>query len=1051
MKFISEPKLVFLDTIAVRHPSSPYNIDLDEIEFYQNLISNDHFMNSILIASRPVYELIKEWKSFKLKDIKKELKLKDTLLSYFIRQTTNCTPFGYFSSVGTINWKKNVDNKLLINDLNHDVRLDNELLYEIIKKLKSIRVIRENLRYKPNNSIYSYGDQLRYIEEYFNNNELKYKISSIEHMEIISDILKAAGPGIKINDLVSFLRNDKGYPYDKQDILDFLESLIDEQILISNLQINSTGEQPFKIILDILREVCINTSDEISDSVYKKLLNIQNLIDQLINNEIDFVYGFERISGILTTLQIQYDPKKILQIDLYSKLEGGLNPDIQNDLETALGIFSLLPQNENLHRLEEFKKKFLSRYEFEAIPIMEAIDTDAGISFGEFKYQSDNIFLEKAYFATTHHSTTVGTSAQIEFKNYVHKKYIESHKKNDYIIYIEEKELDNFKPRLEKLSPTFQMIISILNTQQSPEILLSTCGNSSAAKLIARFGNFSSEINDTLHEITNIEKEFYRDCIVAEIVHIPEHRIGNVTFRPVIRDYEIPILTQSLLNEEFQIPLNDIYITVRNNLIIIFSKSRKLRIIPKLTNAHNYNKKTSPIYQLLSELEYQGVIPSLTFDLSELNIASPFIPRIQFKNIILHPATWAFKKIDFKQFFKSYENISKEVIENFVKEWNLPNYTDYYNSGTISIINWRSINSVKLFLKYAFKDNVNSIKLREVLFQESDSFIVDQKNNPYFNQCIVFVKNNYANHKTIPKPIWKAEDYRISKKSFPGQEWVYYKLYCGISNGEKFLKNYLPKLVAELLNKSLIKKYFFIRYNDPEYHLRVRFLTDETLINDVLRTINSTTKELIKKDFFWRIQIDTYDRELERYGPEIIELVESIFEIDSSFRINFMHLCNQDVSYILPVFLLRSVDSLLNGFKLTYEEKFSILELLRNSYENEFQVKEQIKIRDLINSKEKELRSTIELIMNNEFSSLENYLNPESFRTLLIGFEQSLQIITVEIEKKVSRLKLLQLIPSIIHMHSIRCFTIRPRENELFAYNILWSHYKKILNKLKLS
>jgi thiopeptide-type bacteriocin biosynthesis protein len=76
-------------------------------------------------------------------------------------------------------------------------------------------------------------------------------------------------------------------------------------------------------------------------------------------------------------------------------------------------------------------------------------------------------------------------------------------------------------------------------------------------------------------------------------------------------------------------------------------------------------------------------------------------------------------------------------------------------------------------------------------------------------------------------------------------------------------------LVAELRRRDAIEDWLFIRYADPEPHLRLRFrgaaLVDTALAGDV------------RAGRLWRLMHDTYERRLERYGGDAaMPLVERI-------------------------------------------------------------------------------------------------------------------------------------------------------------------------------
>ena len=74
-----------------------------------------------------------------------------------------------------------------------------------------------------------------------------------------------------------------------------------------------------------------------------------------------------------------------------------------------------------------------------------------------------------------------------------------------------------------------------------------------AGRLLGRFCSEKSTIKDFVKQISDKELELNPNKILAEIIHLPESRIGNVIRRPQVRNYEIPYLANSTLEKENQI------------------------------------------------------------------------------------------------------------------------------------------------------------------------------------------------------------------------------------------------------------------------------------------------------------------------------------------------------------------------------------------------------------------------------------------------------------------------------------------------------------------
>src|SRR5262249_26487355 len=128
-------------------------------------------------------------------------------------------------------------------------------------------------------------------------------------------------------------------------------------------------------------------------------------------------------------------------------------------------------------------------------------------------------------------------------------------------------------------------------------------------------------------------------AILAEVVHLPEGRMGNVLFRPVLREYEIPFLGRSGAPLDKQIPLSDLMVSVVGTRIVLRSRRLGREVIPRLTSAHHFARRSLPVYQFLGTLQAQGVGDWLSWPWGPLGDA-PFLPRVRWGRVILSRARW---------------------------------------------------------------------------------------------------------------------------------------------------------------------------------------------------------------------------------------------------------------------------------------------------------------------------------------------------------------------------------------------------------------------------
>ena len=130
----------------------------------------------------------------------------------------------------------------------------------------------------------------------------------------------------------------------------------------------------------------------------------------------------------------------------------------------------------------------------------------------------------------------------------------------------------------------------------------------------------------------------------------------------------------------------------------------------------------------------------------------------------------------------------------------------------------------------------------------------------------------------------------------PGSEWLFFKIYTGPKSADTLLAGPLRILVTSLLERAHVDSFFFIRYTDPEYHIRLRFHLPhrETGYGPVMCAACDTLRPLLTEGLVSSVVCDTYARELERYGEHTMEAVERYFHLDSRPVLELLHLLSAD-------------------------------------------------------------------------------------------------------------------------------------------------------------
>jgi thiopeptide-type bacteriocin biosynthesis protein len=283
----------------------------------------------------------------------------------------------------------------------------------------------------------------------------------------------------------------------------------------------------------------------------------------------------------------------------------------------------------------------------------------------------------------------------------------------------------------------------------------------------------------------------------------------------------------------------------------------------------------------------------------------------------------------------------------------------------------------------------------------------------------------------------------MQSKFILGDEWIYYKLYCGKKTADTILVEIIKPLVEKLLKENTIDKWFFIRYNDPHNHLRIRFhCNDISKIGLVIDAFNKAITYNVNNDFIWKLETATYLRELKRYGKNTITESERLFFYDSIACINALILIEDDE--LLFLFVLKSIDAFLTIFEYDLKAKISFAKQNSNYFKKEFNADKYLSKQ--LNVKYQKLRKKVE-----SFMALRESEDYDSLLEILSIKNKNIEPIKNHIlqlhRNNTLKVSLDSLLSSYIHMTVNRQFRDKQRLFELLCYDFLFRYYNSIFAK----
>ena len=728
---------------VIRTPLYPINKIRNIYQYdnlFENILEDKVFIEAIYLASPIVYDEIIKWKENKNFSDKELNKLKITLLKYLSRSCIRCTPFGLFAGFSTGNILNNptYKSKISIPEINSiytHTRIDMGFLFALCNELSEHPIIKQNIKFYSNTSCYLVGEKLRYFDYSFDGSNRIYNISSVDHSEYVKIILDKAKEGALIAELSSILEN---LDIQEEQSLNFIDDLISNQLLISELEPCITGKEFIDTLIEVLSRIKFDGIENILKTIVWIKESFINIDKKPIGRPINI---YSTISENLKNFNIYFEKEYLFQTDMVRPIdECFLSNSIAEDVLTGIKYISkFYPPFPKDTRLNIFKEAFIERYEGREIPLLIALDNETGVFYSSSSNDDGDVapLIEGLDIALPQKN-----ESRIKWdpsQSIIHKKFINAYKEAQLEVIFTDEEFKEFDEQINGLPDTISAMVRVVewddNSNGKPLIHLMSFGGSGAANMLGRFCHADEKTNDLVVEMTNKDEEYKTEAIYAEILHLPKSRMGNVLLRPVLHKYEIPYLVRSSVDNDHQITLDDLYLSVKSNRFFLRSKRLNKEIIPRLTTAHNYSSNVLPVYQFLCDMQTQNAHVSMNFNWGALSDEYNFLPRARYNNIILFAAKWKIKKQELDSFFNIInDNELFEKVNNWRKFRKMPNEVMLSEGGNELYINFSEPIFIKMFLSQVKK--YNELELEEFLFNHENTLLKSNDGN-YTNEIVL--------------------------------------------------------------------------------------------------------------------------------------------------------------------------------------------------------------------------------------------------------------------------------------------------------------------------
>lgn len=654
--------------------------------------------------------------------------------------------------------------------------------------------------------------------------------------------------------------------------------------------------------------------------------------------------------------------------------------------------------------LSLFVSEFNKRYEEQEVSLMTALDPELGIGYGQLTSAARDVGLvqELPGHADKKKAFLIPWT---DFSKRLLNAMLSGNRSNNEVL-----QLKNLIPeKLEEAVLKPANSFSVLARFAGDLVVLDSIGGCTANALSGRFTLANEPFAQHCRAIAAAESAANPAVIFFDLAYMAEGRVDNINRRKQMYAHEMPILNYSCSEE--LIALNDILLKVQGEQVLLYSQKYGKRLIPKLASAYNYSRSDLSVYRFLCDLQHQQIQSQLLFDVELLLPGLDYYPRIQYENLVLSLAKWRVKGVDLKG------NDMLVILDKM-------GLSRYFSVGSgDQTLCFDKANPNDLVSLKHYVNQYDDFVLTEVIYSDCQLFMDDNK-KCYFTQVLLAVTHQ---EEIYPGYISKdlSPDPGVEPVLMPGKDWLCYEIYCHSDRSNFVLSERISGFIAA--HSGAFHTWFFIRYNDPSPHLRLRIQLKDQQTGYIYMTMlmelfASDLRDGLIKD----VQMKTYYRELMRYGAAQMKLTEMHFSKDSAYAIELLR--DDPDDFFIYANCIELMKGALGILQLETRGTLGFVRKVQRAFEQEHHLKtEDFKM------------------VNREWSNFKAQLQEMEARSPLplMELQQSFldTLMATPLEQRPS------LYCSLFHMHINRLFSDHQRAHELIIYSFLYKQLQMELQR----
>jgi lantibiotic biosynthesis protein len=897
--------------------ASEDSIDPDAFE-HDSLVPRDpHIRRALAVGSIALLEALER----STPTDQKAAELKGKLLRYLIRMSTRPTPYGLFAGVALGQWRQATDLALAEKPPHLRTRPDMAWLLEFVLKLEAQPEVRKELRFVANPGAFIHAGRLFLAEPAPVGESGPASPVSLRATGVVRRALDAAREPIPYPDLVAELLS-----MTPEATLEKVEGLItnlwQQTVLLTDLRPPLTTNSPAQYVTERLASI---------PAAKDALIRLEALLEAMEGWDAlppeEGAATYRELAAQANSVNGSTPSEPLLQTDMALALGGRCVARIVGEEVARAGelLLRLSPLPAGLPQLEAYRQAFVSRYGHEReVPLLEMLDPNFGLGPPS---------------GHGHGAASIDPERSALRQRTLHELATNALRDRRLVVELDEETL----ARLETWTPSSDtapasLDISAFVAARSAEavdagefqvIIGPNLGASAAGRNLGRFADLlGPEAEVALGRVAHAEAEHTPDRLRAELVYLPHRfRSANVVVRPAVRSYEIVLGTSAGVSPSKVIPLDELAVGIRNGHFYVRWLAEDVEIIAYAGHMLN-NMQAPAAFRFLEAVSREGQAQLSAFDWGPA-AGFPFLPRVQVGRIILSLAQW---RIDASTRTSDLPAESpkafRKALARWRERWQVPQHAYLSFGDNRLLLNLEDAAQLEeLRAEVRRLEEGGAILLQEAMPAPEQAWVAGPGGH-FTTEFMVPLVLRDAPKRTDEDSLEPRVPIRaVTTKSRlrpPGSDWLFAKLYCPRAFEEDLIADPMRTFCEFVRCAGLAETWFFIRYSDPDPHLRLRFCgAPESLVGQLIPQFCSWAADLMAEGLLHRFCFDTYDREVERYGGVAgTEVAEELFAVDSRAVAELLYLDQQRLLEMDRTTLaILSVDDLLAGLGLAEAER----------------------------------------------------------------------------------------------------------------------------------